>query len=344
MICGNRIRSSAQLSARIVGLANGLCNLGVQKDDRVVLLAESSDYCVEALMATMAVGAVAVPLNWRWSDSEITNAVVNVRARSLIIDKQFLRFSKLCPTTIVLGEGQWASHPPQVYFAERLIQLHSVGRLNIVTSTDGACIICFTSGTTGSAKGVVLTHSSFHVQSLAKLLLVGYNQDDVYLHTAPLFHVGGLSSVLAVLSVGATQVFPPKSGPAQTLALITSFSVTAFIAVPTILQDLVVESKGASFPSVRKLLLGGGDISPTLFWQTRAVFPSASIVGAYGMTEACSSMTFLLLDRPPPTADGARVGFQGICIGQPPPGIEMDIKVRGFRTTPFNSVASSCMI
>lgn len=79
---------------------------------------------------------------------------------------------------------------------------------------DGSALICFTSGTTGRPKGVVLSHANLHVQSLAKLARVGYCREDVYLHLAPLFHIGGLSSLMAVLMAGASQVLGvPSSHP-----------------------------------------------------------------------------------------------------------------------------------
>jgi o-succinylbenzoate---CoA ligase len=329
-ICGDRKRSVFEVTKRVGALARGLRCIGVQKDDRVALLALSHDYCLEALMAVMAVGAIAVPLNWRWSDREIALALSAVQANCLIIDSQFLRLTGLCLHTVVLGEEELTNRPAQAHAAESLIGSNMIGGLDVTSSTGGICIICFTSGTTGAPKGVVLTHNSFHVQSMAKLLLVGYNGSDVYLHTAPLFHVGGLSSAFAALSVGTSQVFLPKFDAAEALGLIRSWTVTAFIAVPAILKDLIAESKGSSFQCVRKLLLGGGELPASLFWQARATFPSARLVGAYGMTEACSSMTFLVLDRAQLVGThGTSPGVQGICIGQPPPGIEMDIRVSG---------------
>jgi acyl-CoA synthetase (AMP-forming)/AMP-acid ligase II len=74
----------------------------------------------------------------------------------------------------------------------------------------GAALICFTSGTTGASKGAVLSHASIMHQSMAKLAVVQYSCDDVYLHVAPLFHIGGLSSAFAVLLAGGAHVFMPR--------------------------------------------------------------------------------------------------------------------------------------
>lgn len=82
--------------------------------------------------------------------------------------------------------------------------------LQLAQPDDGTALICFTSGTTGLPKGVALSHRAFHCQSLCKLAAARYSADDVYLHVAPLFHVGGLSSAFAMLMAGAAHVFMPR--------------------------------------------------------------------------------------------------------------------------------------
>ena len=221
------------------------------------------------------------------------------------------------------------------------------------------------------------------MQAMAKLHAVGYREDDVYLHCAPLFHIGGLSSMLAMLAVGATQVrvhcwlhcalmtlptlrsfsaswyeivpcfrtcwkphivkgmvhlqvFQPAFNAAGTLSLVRHHSVTSLIAVPAMVVSLheaaqadqltqpsqAVAPSGsatdqqfskarssrrrvsslAAYPSVRVVLLGGGELPARLKGPLQALFPSAHLYTAYGMTEACSSMTFGSLDMRPSTA------------------------------------------
>jgi acyl-activating enzyme 14 len=346
-VCGVRARTRREFALRTGALAAGLATLGVRRGDRVALIAQATDLFLEALLAISAVGAIAAPLNWRWSEDETRSAVRLIDARLLICDASCLHLRKCCQQSLVLGNNmltasrdastlaQDSTKPGQggagasegaPLLAEDLIRAHHGVALSPVLPLDGSAIICFTSGTTGPAKGVVLSHAAFHTQALAKLLVVGYAEDDIYLHMAPLFHVGGLSSALAILLTGALQVFLPKFSATEALALVGKHKVSAFIAVPAILQDLLAAGEGRSFPSMRKLLLGGGEAAPDLLWRTRAAFPYADVQSAYGMTEACSSMTFRPLTRAR-LQTTARENPGGVCVGRPPPGIEMRIQV-----------------
>jgi acyl-CoA synthetase (AMP-forming)/AMP-acid ligase II len=103
--------------------------------------------------------------------------------------------------------------PPQHQHTQNT-QQHHIPQLQLLQPSSGeaagGALICFTSGTTGASKGALLSHASIMHQSMAKLAVVRYSSDDVYLHVAPLFHIGGLSSAFAVLLAGGTHVFMPR--------------------------------------------------------------------------------------------------------------------------------------
>lgn len=112
---------------------------------------------------------------------------------------------------------------------------------------------------------------------------------------------------------------PAFSAPAA-LALIAEHRVSAFIAVPAMVVDLLAADRAAGprgsgqgsglgswlgFSSVCRVLLGGGELPAGLIWRLRLLFPSAVLTTAYGMTEACSSITFRRLGRADPAVYGA---------------------------------------
>lgn len=126
-------------------------------------------------------------------------------------------------------------------------------------SAHGNALICFTSGTTGKPKAVTITHEALHSQSLGKLAVCGYKFNDIFLHTAPMFHIGGISSGMAMLMAGARHVFLPKFSAQDTVSLALQHCATALIAVPTMIVDLGKLNK--ELVSVQTVLVGGGGMN-----------------------------------------------------------------------------------
>ncbi|CAI5506974.1 unnamed protein product [Closterium sp. Naga37s-1] len=133
-----------------------------------------------------------------------------------------------------------------------------------------------------------------------------------FLHVAPLCHIGGISSLLAMLTACARNVLVPRFLPAHLPHLLSFHHITALIAVPAMLTDLVnacSSKQSTCFPLVRTLLVGGGALSQSLQRHAEALFPCARLMLAYGMTEAASSITFAML-RDPAGAESAGEAIQ----------------------------------
>eukprot|EP00887_Chlorella_sp_A99_P008051 scaffold12.g8051.t1 len=342
--CQGRITTTGQAAARVAALATALQQrLGVQLGERVCLAALATDQSLEALLAITAAGAVAAPLNWRWSAAEAAFAVDLVDASVILADaacvQLALELAARCPSVraVVLlgaaaafaghaalgpqprgGNSSGARPPPRAgaptAFAECLMAegpASGGSPAELRAAPGGAALVVFTSGSTGRPKAAVLSHAALHAQSMAKLLVCGYSRADVYLHAAPLFHIGGISSALAMLLAGAAHVFLPRFDPAAALALMAAHRVTSFIAVPAMVADLVAAAAAAPasgaaspgaqatggqaaapLPSMRRVLLGGGGTAPELLHALALLFPAATVQSAYGMTEAASSITF----------------------------------------------------
>lgn len=193
-----------------------------------------------------------------------------------------------------------------------------------------------------------------------------YSSADIYLHAAPLFHIGGLNSALAMLAAGAKHIFLPRFDPVVALSLMLRHGVTSFIAVPTMVADLAEAAAAARLlplRCVRRLLLGGGGTSPALLAAIAELFPAAQVQSAYGMTEAASSITFSTVRTPcskassssgadsvaltldAPQADDAAAAAAGVYVGRPPPGIELAVYQTDGLEGPLNEGskdASSC--
>ncbi|KAG7370648.1 AMP-dependent synthetase and ligase [Nitzschia inconspicua] len=208
----------------------------------------------------------------------------------------------------------------------------------IDTSSRDDAFVLFTSGTSGGGggpKGVRISHQALLIQALAKLDVrtCGYStQTKMLASTVPLFHVGGLNSILACLLAGGTLLFPETNAVTSqptfrveditvtSFALPTTLSTNTLVVVPAMLsalyawidqqqqeqqqkqkQALITNGDDNSaningnyflFPHVRMILIGGQSASVSLLLRTRATFPNARIVQTYACTEAASSLTF----------------------------------------------------
>ncbi|DBA93732.1 TPA: hypothetical protein ACH3X3_013799 [Trebouxia sp. C0006] len=368
-VCDGRQLTANQVLSRVAAFAAAIREfVAVKPGDVVILAINSTDRFLESLLAVTATGAIAAPINLRWSITEAANAVNLCQATTILVDtanQQFLQLvghpscSCLQQAVLLTEQPATAATANNQHDSEQLINHHVGASVKLQHSPNGAALICFSSGTTGQPKGVLLSHEALHWQAMAKIRVVGYNASDVYLHAAPLFHIGGLSSAVAVLMAGGTHLFMGRFTPGNTLDVIQSSKVTAFIAVPAMMADLAAAAAATGTgtrpcSSVQRILVGAGAMSPEVEHKVQAVFPNTAVHTAYGMTEACSSMTFRLLFDPKHSMKPLRLlthqaGLEdpprsGVNVGSPPPGIEMSVLTSsGGHLLSHEDEAASCI-
>ncbi|XP_047969870.1 2-succinylbenzoate--CoA ligase, chloroplastic/peroxisomal [Salvia hispanica] len=338
-----RRKTGMQFVQGVTALARGLLHLGIKPGHVISLSALNSDLYLEWLLAITYVGGIAAPLNYRWSMEEAKSAMEVAQPVMLVTDSSsgFWHSKFNIDSVPSLRWHVQMDAPLNVFSNELLAEPARVNlELDYLWAPENVAIICFTSGTTGRPKGATLSHSALVIQSLAKIAIVGYDEDDVYLHTAPLCHIGGISSALAVLMAGGCHVIAPKFETESAFEAIRDHNVTSLITVPTMMADFIsfhlMNRRYGSIESVSKILNGGGGLSAKLVEQAAKVFPRAKILSAYGMTEACSSLTFMTLYDP--TKEGGRLPSDdietsnlgsrgGVCVGKPAPHVELKLCV-----------------
>ncbi|KAF6135166.1 hypothetical protein GIB67_035237 [Kingdonia uniflora] len=320
-----------------------------------LLLCLSGSY-LEWLLAVAFVGGIPAPLNYRWSFEEVQTALEVLRPVMFVFDESCdIWYSALQKNS--LSSVRW-----NVYLGDSPSPVSQIG--NALTTEilkkktsgvfpifdyrwapEGIALICFTSGTTGKPKGVTITHTALIIQSLAKIAIVGYNADDIYLHTAPLCHIGGISSGMAMLMVGACHVFVPKFEVKSVADVVEQHQVSSLITVPTMMADLISFIRNHKTvrvgESLTKILNGGGTLSIELCRDASRVFHNAKLLSAYGMTETCSSLTFMTFYEPKneKSAEPLQMNVEvssdsinqmgSVCVGKPAPHVELRISSEG---------------
>lgn len=190
---------------------------------------------------------------------------------------------------------------------------------------DALLAILFTSGTSGTPKGVALSRRALCAAAAASAENLGWLPEDRWLLCMPLGHVGGLSVVVRCLIARRPVVMFPWTGSVEALlAAIAHHRVTLLSFVPTMLRRVFDDAPDYRFPShVRAVLLGGDASSPTLLAE--AARRNVPVLTTYGLSEACAQVaTQRLGERPSPDAG----------VGRPLRGVEVrivdgEIQVRG---------------
>eukprot|EP00977_Amphora_coffeiformis_P029831 scaffold42983_cov176-Amphora_coffeaeformis.AAC.2 len=237
----------------------------------------------------------------------------------------------LVPMSRLLNTTQKRNHA-KTKFDPKLLTEQGVENLSLSDA-----VLVFTSGTTSTAKGVRLSHRALLVQAAAKIAPpCGYGPATKMLSTTvPFFHVGGLSSLLAVWMTRGTLVEPSRvsgsfspSNVWESVARKTN-PINTLVVVPAMVHALQQEenhrSRVISFPHVDLILVGGQSLSASQQTFLRSTFPEARIVQTFACTEAASSLTFLDATKPPELDITKVVEPPGVCVGSPPEHVQLQL-------------------
>jgi len=170
----------------------------------------------------------------------------------------------------------------------------------------------YTSGTSGRPKGVVLSRSALVASAEASAHNLGWEENDRWLLSLPLAHVGGLSILTRCLIARRTVVLCPSTDPAEIVRSIARHRVTLMSAVPTVIQRLLALSPPWSPPAhLRAVLIGGGPVARAILREGKK--RGLHLLPTYGLTETCSQVATWPYGQEPPEG-GAAKALSGIDI------------------------------
>jgi acyl-CoA synthetase (AMP-forming)/AMP-acid ligase II len=289
-----------QLDEHADRVSAGIVASQIDAGSRVGVLTKNSDEYFELLFGLIRANRVIVPINWRLAVSEVAFILNDCETETLFIHSSF---------TGMLGELR--SLVPRL---KRMIVMDEPGEQGFAAwrdrqmMHDSACVASvvpddvmvqfYTSGTTGTPKGVEITHRSSRTM---RLLEVGKSADfaswgasDVAIVALPNAHLSGTSWALEWFARGATCVVLEQMDATEFLKAIVQFGVTQLFAVPTVLSMMIEHPlrSRTDFASLKIIYYGGAPIAPQLLAQCMNVF-QCQFVQLYGMTETNGVLCYL---------------------------------------------------
>ncbi len=291
---GDEILTYQDVLERVNKAGNALKNIGVNREERVMLILPDSPEFVACFFGAVKIGAVPIPANTMLKASDFQYFLNDSRARTLIVHdillteiekiKDSLKYLK---NIIVVGKAQG-----NYLSFDNLIMKESSNLDAAETSTDDAAFWLYSSGSTGSPKGVVhLHHDMLYCSDLYAKNVLGINEKDITFSAAKLFFAYGLgNSLYFPFRVGASAVlYPEKPDPEKVFQIIERYKPTLLYGVPTLyakmLQSMESKDTKPDMDSLR-LCISAGEQLPAEIYLRWKDHTSLEILDGIGSTEA----------------------------------------------------------
>ena len=297
----------SELVDRAARVAGGLRALGVGPGDRVGVVMTNSADVVLAYLATWHLGAAAMPLIPAVTPAELAHVLRDSGARVVVASTASAPLVQAAAdgldvrVVVAGGTGDDA--------LDRLAEAAAVAL--VPSGDDDLAALLYTGGTTGRAKGVVLSHANLSSTAAARQRVVEQAGTTSVLVPLPMSHVFGLINVVSRLHVsqpGALHLMG-RFDPAGWVAQVVAHQIQASAVVPSMLQMLLGQPlEEHDLSSLTYVTSGGAPLAPSIRAAFEERVPTARVCDGYGCTEVTSTATM----NPP---DGRRDGTVGLPIG-----------------------------
>ncbi|GGD06193.1 o-succinylbenzoate--CoA ligase [Pontibacillus salipaludis] len=286
LVTEDEILTFSELQKRTKEMASRLSSLGIQKDEHIAVYAKSSVEMVQMIHALSYLGAVGVMLNTRLTIEELVFQVTDSSCAYIIGEDSFKD---------TLKEIGKQTETPSLSFEELKGYQTVPSSMFEEVIMDAPYTILYTSGTTGSPKGVMLSYSNHWWSAVSSALNLGITEKDQWLAALPLFHVGGLSILMKSVIYGMPVHLHTSFDIEAVHDAIMNKGVTTVSVVSVMLDGLLDRLGSERYPAnFRGMLLGGGPAPEVLLHK--AAEKSVPVFQTYGMTETASQIVTLSPD------------------------------------------------
>ncbi len=291
---GDHGLSYADLAARMRAACGRLATLGVGAGDVVAYLGFNHPEMIALLLACTRRRAILLPLNWRLAVPEHARVLADAAPHAVLVTPEFLdhaealRATNPAPTWVALDatRADWRQWDR--------IEIAPAAAPPAQAAFEAPALLCYTSGSTGMPKGVVLTQEALFWNALNSAHMHDLTSADRVLTTLPLFHVGGLNiQTVPALHAGASVFLHAKFDPAAAIEAIERDRITLSVFVPAQLTAMMEHPRWreADLSSLRMLTTGSTIVSEPYVRQVQA--RGMPLIQVYGSTETCPIATYL---------------------------------------------------
>ncbi len=285
----------AQVYDRAKRLAGGLKKLGVKKGARIANMMYNSYIYYDLYYGLSAGGYILVPLNLRLSPQELIYQINDSGASVLLFDPDFSDTVLKIKNEINVKHFVCTYGDPPFEGVIKYDDLINAEPYVAEVEEQDLFGIYYTGGTTGKAKGVMLSHKNIISNAVHLILTTGMRGDHIALHAAPMFHLADGAVNFGVTLVGGTHVLVKRFEPLAVMEAIQKEKVTCTLLVPTMINMVINHPavKEYDFSSMRIVFYGASPIAPDVLKRAIDVF-DCDFIQLYGMTEAGPILTILL--------------------------------------------------
>jgi acyl-CoA synthetase (AMP-forming)/AMP-acid ligase II len=289
-------------------LANVLADVGVTAGDKVAWCGQNSRGVIVLLCAAQRLGATAVPVNYRFTDSEAAYVIDHSDATVVYVDAELapmlgrIRDDVPKVRSVLVFDGPCPDATDGWFAVADELVAEAATAPPVGAGEGGGATMIYTSGTTGKPKGALRKVTAVDPAAIgAFVALVGYTTDDVYLTTGPLYHSGPLGFMTLAYGLGQTVVVQRKFDAEDWLRLVETYRCTSTFAAPTPMRTIcnlpadVLDRYDRS--SMRIMIANAAPWSMALKRRYLEVFPPESLFEVYGSTELSVNTILLPADQ-----------------------------------------------
>lgn len=300
IVDGDKRFTYEQFAQRVSAVANFLVDSGYQKGSVVAVLCPNGHELMEIYYACAITGVILNPINFRLSPHEVSIILNDSEARALFLHSDFkecagksLPDAPAVEQVITFGASDWQNFSHKTIDYETALRQHVEKPMPVAdVGLEDLAQLYYTSGTTGKAKGVMLSHKNVCLNALGAVTELSLTDEDTWMHIGPMFHLADAWSIWAVTWAGGKHTFAPYFKAEEVLKTLADEEVTLTAMVPTMVNALMHHPslKQFKFPKLRLILTAGSPIAPE---QVKGIVQefNCDYMQFYGMTETSPFLT-----------------------------------------------------